>query len=153
MKYLTERTEIAKALNFGKYPVIKLDVTDEKYQVELAGEMCGYHNIKVRIPHKDLLLNCQMRWFGDKKKITFGNDCTCISSRFSYDDLMEEVEYANAPIIDKDTEFVLVVYNSKTEKACVILLKTNDSKDINCQTILSVDEKIDLFTISYVLNS
>lgn len=152
MKYLTGRTEIAKALNFGKYPVIKLDVADKKYQVELAGEMCGYHNIKVRIPYKDLLLNCTMSWFNDENEITFGSCGTCISSSFGYSDIMEDAEYANAPIIDKDTEFVLIVHNSQTQKACVILLKTSDYKNVNCQTALKVDEKIDLSRISYLLS-
>ena len=29
MKYLKDRTEIAKAMNFGKYPVIKIDIRNK----------------------------------------------------------------------------------------------------------------------------
>lgn len=32
MKYLTERTEIAKAMNFGKHPCLYINMEDTKYE-------------------------------------------------------------------------------------------------------------------------
>lgn len=147
MEFLKNREEIAKALNFGKYPVIAFDVMDMTKQVRFDDDLVGFSNIKVRVPFKEYASKEKMSWYKDSKKFTFGRYGVCISSSFGYNDVMEDVEYANAPLIDKNTEFVLVINNSRTKKAVVMMLKTADYKRQFCQTTLEVDEEIDLFAI------
>ena len=66
----------------------------------------------------------------------------CLTSSFGYSDLMEMVEFANAPILDKNQEFVLVVHNSKTRKALnPMILKTSNYKNINCIEALTIEDK------------
>ena len=153
MKFLIERQEIAKALNFGKYPVINLDIEDESKQFTIDDEVLGFSNIEVRIPTRDYTIQAQMKWYNDSKTITFGSSCTCISSSFGYQDVMEDVRYANAPIIDRNEEFILVLHSSKTKNAMVLMLKTADCKDVNCSSTLRVDEQIDLLNLARLLRS
>lgn len=154
MKFIRERKEFAKAVNFGKYPVISLDVGDKSKQFTIGGEVVGFTDVEVKIPLKDGRLDrAIMSWFNDSKKITFGSNCICISNNFGYEDVVKSARYANAPVIDKDTEFVLILHSSQTQKAMAILLKTSNYKDTRyCQTNIEVDETIDLFKLIKSLN-
>lgn len=144
MKQLTERTEIAKAINFGKYQVLTIDLADE---IVMCGEVVGYNGCNVRVKHttrtgEELLIHCQLKYWVKEQKITFSNGGACLKAGFGYSDLMEMVEFANAPILDKNQEFVLVVYNSKIKKALApMILKTSNYKDILCQEVLMLEEK------------
>ena len=152
MFFLFKREEFAETVNFGKYPVISLDVADKSKQSIFDGEVVGFDNIDVRIPTtKGYTINGEMRWYIDSKKITFGSSCVCLSSSFSYQDAMEDVRYANAPMVDKNEEFVLILHNSQSQKVMALILKIDDYKDINCQTVLQVNEKIDLMELANLL--
>ena len=146
MKILKERTEIAKAMNFGKYPVIAIDTNNA---IEMCGKIVGYRGPKVRVPwdyHGEKLYHvCQVNYWFDEQNISISCGGIMLKSDFGCSDIIEMAEYANAPILDKNQEFVLVVYNSKKKETCYpILMKTKDYKDITCLDVLSVEEKIDL---------
>lgn len=146
MKILQERTEIAKAINFGKYPVI---VIDQSNVIEMGGEIVGYRGGKVRVPWdyhgETMYLEAQVNYWKDDNKLVIGCSGSVIKNGFSYSDLIEMAEYANAPILDKNQEFVLIVHNSLTNVAYnPMILKTKDYKDIHCMDVLVVEEKIKL---------
>ena len=46
VKVFRERTEIAKAINFGKYQVIVIDLADE---IIMCDKVVGYRGCKVRV--------------------------------------------------------------------------------------------------------
>ena len=150
MRCLTERTEVAKALNFNTRPVVDIDFANEENLIYMQGELVGF-KAKVRVPWtyngQTLYDKSNLKWFDDEKKITIGNWGCCLSSSFSYQDVEEMVEYANAPILDKNMEFVLVLRNSKTRLASVVILETANHKDIHNQRQLFVEEKIDLMKV------
>lgn len=154
MKQIIERVEIGKALNMGKYPVIDLDIAKEENLVIMQEQVVGF-KAKVRVAyqwqgstHYD---HSQFHWFGDSKRITFGNIGSMLSASFGYQDIEKMVSYANAPIINKNEEFVLVMRNSVSRKAVVLLSKTADHLDICSQTQLFVEERIDLMKYYEVL--
>lgn len=147
MKFLTERTEIAKALNFNTRPVVDIDFANEENLIYMQGELVGFKaKVRVRWTYNGQTLynKSNLKWFNDEKKIIVGNWGCCLSSSFGYQDLEEMVEYANTPILDKDMEFVLVLRNSKTRLASVVILETANHKDLHNQVQLFVEDKLDL---------
>ena len=141
---LKDRQEIAKAINFAKYPVLELDTANE---IVLGGMVAGYNGSKVRVKWQyqgeTLYLHCELKYFKDSKKLTVSSGGCTLAARFSYKDLMEMVEYSNTPIIDKNMEVVLVIHNSKIGVAYPpVIMKFSDYKNINCQTVLEFEEDL-----------
>lgn len=112
MKTLNTKQEVAKAINFGEYPVLKLDLADK---IELGGQVCGYNGCKVRIriPGKDYYRRAVLEYYIEDKKLVIREQSIMITNGMSYSELEEMVDYANAPIIEPNQEVVLVILNSK----------------------------------------
>lgn len=155
MKALTDRTQIAKALNYGKYPVLEFDFGIEENIYRCGEDIIGFKGSKVRIPwtyqNETHYEKSQMNWFNDEQVLSIGNGGCCLTASFGYKDIEEMLEYTNAPILDKAQKFVLVLRNSKTRLAVVLMMETEDYKDIHCQRQLYGKEKIDLMAYYYTL--
>lgn len=144
MKILTERTEIAKAMNFGKYPVLSIDLVNK---IVLGGKVVGYRGCKVNVPWeyqgKKYKCACQLDYWLDSDELSITSGGCCLHSSFGYSDIVEMVENANLPTLDKKQEFVLVIYNSEKRISYnPMILETDDYKNIHCQSVLSIKEKI-----------
>ena len=142
MKRLTKRTEIAKAMNFGEYPVLRIDLSDR--------DSYGLKGCKVRVDAGTFstgernLVNASLRVFKDEKafKVTAGS--CFLSADLSYSDFMEDLEYANAPIITADQDIVIVIYDSFTRKVFApYMVRTGSRISPHCSTPISV-EPVDL---------
>lgn len=111
MKLLKDKHELAKAMNFGKYPVLKIDLADS--------DDYGLKGCKVRIDagtFKDgepFFIHATIRAYRDKCKLTTSQGATCLTNCFTYNDYTEMVEYAQAPLIKADQDVVVAVYDSK----------------------------------------
>ena len=142
MKQIKERTQIAKALNFGKYPVLDLDI--EKPIKVVGDKISGYYGCKVRVPWnyqgETVYEVCDLKYWKDQDKLELSCGGCCFKAGFGYSDVMEMLENANAPIVDKGQEFILVVHDRSTAE--VFLMKMTDYKDIHCQTVLETDESL-----------
>lgn len=118
MKILTDRKEIAQALNFGRYPVVKIDCTPDPRDPDiirggavkvLTGQYRG----------EDFYERCSVNIFahyyhGDNHRhMTIGAGATMLTATMTVADLDEMATYANAPKIGKgDTvAFVLIGRN------------------------------------------
>lgn len=134
MKKLTARTEIAKALNFQKYPVIPIDLaqTDEY----------GVIGTKVRVDFGgDYTIRATVRAYSDEKKLVVVSKNVCVANKITYTDIMEDVEYANVPIIKADQEIVVVMYNSKRKEIYAIdIIKTGSRIDRHCLEPIKLEE-------------
>lgn len=142
MKKLTERTEIAKAINFGKYPVIKIDISDR--------DDYGIKGTKVRIDNgtfssgEKYFVNAEIRAYDDDKHLTTTAFGSSLKKTISYGDYIEMVEYANAPIIKPNQEIVIFLYNSITKDIYTpMIIKTGNRVDANCVTPLEL-EKVEI---------
>ena len=149
IKELKEKTEIVNAINFNKYPVVNIDAA--KDAIEMNGKIVGF-STPVRVPWnyngETLYLNANLTWFEYDQLVEVSSYGCTLSSGFGYSDMQEMLKYSNAPIIDKDTTFVLVVHNSKTRKTlCPLLISTDSHKNINCQTVLKTNAKINFLSI------
>lgn len=134
MKTLKERTEIAKAINFHKYPVIKIDLADR--------DEYGVKGTKVNIDFGgEYFIHAKIRSYSDTKYLQTSQGATMLSATVSYDDYMEMVEYANAPIIKADQEILIVMINSERKEIYEpVIIKTGKRIDKHCSTPLTLEK-------------
>lgn len=118
-KLLTDRKEIAQAMNFGKYPVLSIDMETPK-----AGWEVGtvYRGCKVRIDTgKPYCTNAELHYFGDSKKFELCMFGACLSSSFGYEDVVEMRDYAMAPVVHRG-DTVVVIEDFPALKGCKVHL-------------------------------
>lgn len=118
MKILTERRDIAKALNFGKYPVLSYNVdTKEGSKARV---------VKKTRNHGDLLYKCNLRCgmqTEDDGVYYLSTKPTMMSSSYPLSDVLEDVEYANAPIIEPNSDVAIYVYSKTANFGFVLIVE------------------------------
>lgn len=143
MKVLKERTEIAKAINGRKYPVVTIDLakTDE-YGIVSEPVVIDNGTFDDGFPY---MIHSEIRCYSDEKNFTFSSGGVCISNSFGYYDVDEMTAYRNAPVIKPDEDVILVIKDTVNKKCWIIMLHT--SKRINkfCSTPLRFEDNNDMF--------
>lgn len=141
MEFITERTAIAKALNFGKYPVLTIDLKDR--------DEYGLVGCKVRVDFgnfsdgEKFYEHAELRVYKDEKVLTFSSYGCCLDANFGYSDIAEMLEYANAPIIKPDQEIIIVITDSVNRTAYPLIKAKTGKINKFCSTPISI-EKVDL---------
>lgn len=141
MKQLENRTQIAMAMNFGKYPVLELDI-EKPYKGWSNTQVVGYKGSKVRVPDfveqgVQYYTDCDLEYWKDTDRLILGSAGLCLKASFGYNDVMEMLENANAPIVDAGQKFVLVIHSAKN--AMVFLAQMKEYKNCGCQTVMEVE--------------
>ena len=114
-KYLTDRKEIAQAMNFGKYPVLRIDLETPK-----AGwdDMFEGDLVRVRSQKYDSEIRARINKFSDEPmRYSIMPVAVCLSSNFGYSDVVEMLGYAQAPLIHAG-ETVVVIEDYPKARAC-----------------------------------
>lgn len=138
MRELRDRTEIATAINFRKYPVITID-TAQTDEYGIAGAPVNIDNGFFR-DGNPYFIRATLRTYLDDNRLTFSSHGTCLKDSFGYMDLMKILEYANAPVVKQGQEILVCIINSKLRLAWPpVLLKTGDSVSPFCQTPLKLE--------------
>lgn len=139
MKILNDRKELAMAMNFRKYPVLKIDLADS--------DDYGLKGCKVRIDagtFKDgepYTIKATIRAYCDECKLTTSAAPVFLSDSFTYLDYMEMVEYANAPLIKADEDVVVAVYDSRDRAVyAAFIVHTSSHVARHCSTPLSFED-------------
>lgn len=134
MRRLTDKKDIAQAINFGKYPVIYIDMSDK--------DDYGIKGTKVNIDFGgDYYVRGTIRAYNDEKVLTTTSGVVCISNSFSYDDYLEMVEYANAPVIKANQEIVICMFESANKVGhAPMIIKTGKRVDRFCMTPLTLEK-------------
>lgn len=134
MKKLSERKEIGKAINFGEYPVIKIDLAEK--------DDFGIKGTKVRFDiGKDYYARGFIRAYKDKGVLVTYLNSTMIKNGYSYNDYLEDIEYANAPIIKEKQEILICLYDSSSKLVFnPVLIYTGDKMDRFCLEPLKLEE-------------
>lgn len=149
---LNERQEIGLAMNFGKYPVLWMEVGKPR-----AGwdPLTVYEGCKARIAcqsgrYGNLIYTGTLSMYGDEQKdevrtspwlwdgIHLSSSCVCLSSEFGYSDVMEDLENAQSPMLETDQEVIVVMKDSNRKVCWVRKMKTTSHKDPHCQTMLKL---------------
>lgn len=139
MNIITERQEIGITMNFGKYPVIGLDI-DNKPNKECNSFIIG-SRVRVAWDRKD------PKWEGmtsvcelmvEKGKYSLSNSGCCLSANFTVYDFIEDIENANTPLVHKG-QIVAVAHYSKSIGAKFIrMMKVSPRIDTQCMTVATL---------------
>ena len=138
MKKLTKRTEIAQAINFGKYPVIKIDLADRD-EYGIKGTMVRIDNgtFKSGEPY---YIKATIRTFNDENVLTTNSGSSSLVEKITYSDYMYMTDYANAPIIKPNQEILIFLYNSLSKEIYQpAIIKTGDRVYEHCITPLMLE--------------
>lgn len=145
MKLLKDRHELAMAMNFGKYPVLKIDLADS--------DDYGLKGCRIRIDMgtfsdgSPFIEGATLRAYRDTKTLTVSSDPCCLSDSFGYNDYLNTVERAQAPLIHANEEVVVAVYDSRTNTAFYpFIVKTTPHVTRHCCTPIGfVDADMTLY--------
>lgn len=146
MKRLTGRQEIAAAMNFGKYPVLKIDLKDAD-EYGLKGSICRIDMGEFRDGSK-WYERAELRVYRDEKKITFSAFGCCLAAQYSYSDFMDDLETATAPIVKPNSEIVIAILDSEKREIYAVYVVETKNVSRHCQTPINV-EPVDM--TSYVV--
>ena len=139
MKLLKERTEIAKAMNFGKYPVLRINLEDH------AGfdttDYCVGEKVRVAYESKRYgEMHTRGKIYIEKGKVAISSNSTCVHSDFGYTDVMEMAEWANTPVVRAGQEVVVIMY-IPTAKMCIVrMMKVGDRIDPHCMVAVTLED-------------
>ena len=134
-KIITNRQEIAKVLNFGKYPVLSIDLDKMERDYE-QGSKCRLLT-KFR-NGEEFLLKCQLYMEGDK--VALSSTGSMLTSDFTVYDFIELSEYAQTPIIKGGDIVAVCQYSRKTGLKVIELMKVSDRIDIHCIEVVRLEE-------------
>lgn len=144
MKYLTDRQEIAKAVNFGKYPVLTLNRENRPYKNER--------------PESDYAIGCRVRVAWDHKdprcagmtthgalyieggKLKISGEGACLSASFGYYDVMRMAAEANTPIVHKGQKVVVIEEWPSVKKCTVRIMQVANYVDTQCMVATSLND-------------
>ena len=136
MKHLTTRTEIANEINIKRTPTVVIDLADsDDYGLKSKKVLIDNGKFRDGSPY---LIRAEVRAYCDERKFTFTSHGACLTADFGYSDLVEMAEYANAPVIRKDSDVVIVVLDSNNHKMLApVVLHTGNRIDAHCSTPLT----------------
>ena len=118
MQVLTDRKDIAQALNFGKYPVLSFDLDNDKGSPAIVLNQTRNYGV--------LRKGCML--YRGKIKEDDGifyllTDVTVLSSNVSINDYLKRVELANAPVINEGDTVAIFIHSKLSNIAYVELVK------------------------------
>lgn len=119
MTVLKERSEMAKALNFGKYPVLTYNIDTNEGSKAIV--------IKKSVSHGDMRYRCNLyRNYKEEGDGIFYllTEATMISAKVDVNDYLDSAEFANAPIIKPNTEVAILVYSELLNHCSVRIVKS-----------------------------
>lgn len=128
MKYLTNRQEIAKAMNFGQYPVIRINMETCKdgYNDFFEGDL-----LKVMCPrpgHPSMWCSGNLYYSGGKFGVM--TDALSLTEGYGYRDVMEDLARAQAPVV-KAGQVVVMIEDFPKQHLCKIrMMQASDKVDM-----------------------
>lgn len=140
MRYLTDRQEIAAAINFGKYPVIRIDM-DHKYME--GSDYCTGDKVRVswdRPDYPNMTTRGEVYWSPERSKFCISGFGACLSSDFGRHDVLEMYEWANSALVHKGQVVILIVDSSESKRCYVRAMKVSERIDIHCQTVATLED-------------
>ena len=141
MKRLTERTEIASAINFKKYPVVTIDVSKRDDYGIVGCPVCideGFFQ-----SGEPYYVKARCRVYCDEQTLTFTSECVGLTADFGYHNIERMLEYANVPIIKPDAELLVVMIDSEKRIAYdLVVVRTAKRVNPHCSTPISLVEPL-----------
>lgn len=142
MRYLKHREQIAKAINFGKYPVLRIDLSNRPAQgyapdsdfcvgdrVRVAWDKPGYEGMTTR-----------GNVYLENGRYAIDQGGAVLKNGFCRNDIIEDYEWSYAPLVHAGQEIVLIIDNPAEKKCAVALMRVSAHIDIHCSTVAYLEE-------------
>lgn len=137
-KFYTDRTEIAKAINGRKMPVVTIDLVEaDEYGLKSEPVVIDFGTFDDGFPW---MKKAKIRMYADEKKFTFSAGGACITNDFGYSDVMDMLEVRNAPVIKPDEDVLIVVKDSVNRECYIFELHTTKRVNKHCSTPLGFED-------------
>lgn len=148
MRILNERTEIAKTINGHEMPVITIDLADsDEFGLVSKNVLIDNGVYGDGFPY---YIKSEVRAYSDESKFKFSQGCFGLSAEFTYSDMVEILEYRNAPIVKADEDVIIAIIDSKERVAYApMILHTSKHIDPFCSTPLTFEDD-DYSTLSFL---
>ena len=125
MKYITERTEIAKFFREHKIIKINMDVHADGYDTLFEGEKVEVA-VKSKCGKSNLYVLGKLMYCSDIKKFYVSSSGTMLTNSFGYSDVMELYERNHAPTV-AEGDIVGILEDYKNQSQCRIrVMKVTD---------------------------
>ena len=139
MRFLTDRHEIAAAINFDKYPVIKINRENRPFE---GSAYSTGDNVRVawdRADYPGLTTRGRIYYDPDDEKYHISGDCTCLHNDFGRSDVIEMYEWANSALVHKG-QVVIVIADYPSRGACYVMpMRVSDHIDIHCSRVATLE--------------
>ena len=115
---LTDKSDIAKAINFSKYPVLTYDIDNKKGSVARVGG---------RMTESGMMYK-KTTLYRDKIKEGDGifyllTSAAMLKGHYGVDDHLKAAEYANAPIIESNQEVAILLFSKELDVSVVMIVQ------------------------------
>lgn len=137
-KYLTERTEVAEAINFGKYPVLYIDF-DSKFNRSSNGYYKGC-DVRVKYDRSDGTLRTEGNLEMENGKYSISNNAICLHASFGRSDIIEDYKWSRAVTVSKGQTVVLIEDWSEAKRCKVRMMKVSDRINTSCMTVAYLED-------------
>lgn len=132
MKNITGRHNIAMAINMSGKPVVTIDLDNKKYLVPGKEDSWIIEGSKIRVARQYTNLRHEVETYYDHATLsTYGDNSNdghayalatfgCgIYADFVYEDVVDDAEWANTPIVHDGDHVIVVELHSKTREYAV----------------------------------
>lgn len=147
MEPIMDRQEIAKAINFGHYPVLSIDMDDMPYgkgfvrgeEVNVAWDKAGYEG---------MVSECQLVISDGKYKLLGSG--VMLKANYNVFDFIDQVKKANNPVVRKGQVVAVAHYSRKSEVFFVRMMRVSDRISIHSQMVAELVDVPDDFKLKEV---
>lgn len=140
MMFLTDRQEIAAAMNFGEYPVLTINLENRPYGGNEYARGC---RVRVAWDSKERRyagMTTHGVLYIENGRLAISGEGACLSASFGYSDVMEMAAEANTPVVHKGQVVVVVMEIPSTKTCMVRMMRISSRIDIHCQTVCSLED-------------
>lgn len=136
MRVLTKREEVAKVLNFGKYPVLVLNLDKKPEEDYSVGE-------KVRVAwdsnrYEGMTSRCEL--VVEKGQYSLMQGGTCLKANWGMDDFLEDLINANAPLVHSEEIVAVAHYSKQVNIKSIRMMKVSDYINVHCMTVATLED-------------
>lgn len=140
MMYLTERTEIGAAMNFGEYPVLTINLENRPYEGSNYARGCRVRVAWDSSERRYAGMTTHGELYIENGRLAISGEGACLSASFGYSDVMRMAAEANVPVVHRG-QFVVVIMEIPSRQTCMVhMMRISERINIHCQTVCSLEE-------------
>lgn len=139
MSIIKERRKMAITMNFGKYPVIGLELGDN----DCSTDFIVGSKVRVAWDRKDpkwegMTSRCELMVENGKYGL-YSAGC-CLADRYTVDDFVNDLENANTPLVHKGQVVAIAHYSRENDVKFLKMMKVSERIDTQCMMVASLKE-------------